>query len=79
MPQIDETTHERGATGRIYSYRAEYSIGNSSIDWSADVLNGVDVAFRLRGSIPVTSPAIAAIAEQAVRDAVVARIDAGKA
>jgi hypothetical protein len=79
MLQIEEATHERGATGRIYSYRAEYSVGDTSIEWSADVLNGVDVEFRLRGSIPVTSPAIASIAEQAVRDAVVARIDAGKA
>lgn len=77
--QIEEATHERGATGRTYSYRAEYSVSETSIDWSADVLHGVDVEFRLHGSIPITSPGVAAVAEQAVRDAVVARIDAGKA
>jgi hypothetical protein len=74
---IDDTTHEHGGTAKVYTYSADYDIGRNDISWTAEVRqSGADETRELSGSIPLTSPGVAAVAEEAVRDAVVAQIDA---
>ena len=72
---IDETTHENASSAKVYTYRADYQVSGGSIDWTAHVRQGATVRLELRGSIPLSSPGVAALAEQAVRDAVVSQID----
>lgn len=74
--QISETRHEHAKTAQIYTYRADYDVDTHAITWSATVKQGADGEWRLDGSIPLSSPGIASVAEEAVRDAVVAQIDA---
>jgi hypothetical protein len=72
---IAATTHEHGASARVYSYEGDYEIGDDSIRWQAAVAReGERRSFS--GSIPLSSPSIATLAEQAVRDAILQRIDA---
>jgi hypothetical protein len=73
---IDETTHEHGSNSKVYTYEADYDLDGQEISWTAEVRQGSDVKEEFSGAIPLTSPGIAAVAEQAVRDAVVAQIDA---
>ena len=73
---IEEATHEHGGTARVYSYRAHYDVNGSDIVWSADIRQGEEPWQKIDGTIPLTAPGVAALAEQAVRDAVVAQIDA---
>jgi hypothetical protein len=71
---IESTTHEQGSTGKVHSYRADYTVGEDSIMWMAEV--EVDRTSRtFAGSVPLTSAGVVAVAEQAVRDAVVRAID----
>lgn len=72
---IDPTTHEHGATAKVYVYEGDYEVGDSAITWRAQVVCGQEVARRVSGSIPLTSPGVATVAEQAVRDAILQRID----
>lgn len=74
-PPSGDMTHEHAATGKVFAYQFRYTVHDDRIDWSADLLDGTEVKSQLQGSIPVSSPGIAAVAEQAVRDAVVAQID----
>jgi hypothetical protein len=74
--QIDETTHEHAKSAQVFTYDAEYEVDTQAITWSARVRRGSDAQWRLDGTIPLTSPGIASVAEEAVRDAVVAQIDA---
>jgi hypothetical protein len=74
--QISETRHEHAKTAQIYTYHADYDVDTHAITWSATVRQGADGEWRLDGSIPLSSPGIASVAEEAVRDAVVAQIDA---
>ncbi|WP_124541892.1 hypothetical protein [Piscinibacter terrae] len=74
--QIGETRHEHAATSQVYTYHADYDVDTHAITWSATVRNGADGEWRLDGSIPLSSPGIASVAEEVVRDAVVAQIDA---
>ena len=73
---IDDTTHEHGGTAKVYTYSADYDIDGQNISWTAEVRQGADEIHELSGAIPLTSPGVAAVAEPAVRDAVVAQIDA---
>jgi hypothetical protein len=73
---IDDTTHEHGGTAKVYTYSADYRIDGQSITWTAEVRHGAGETHELSGSIPLTSPGVVAVAEHAVRDAVVAQIDA---
>jgi hypothetical protein len=74
---IDDTTHEHGGTAKVYTYSADYDIDGKSISWTAEVRqSGADETHELSGSIPLTSPGVVAVAEQVVRDAVMAQIDA---
>jgi len=71
---IESTTHEQGSSGKVHSYRADYTVGEESIMWMAEV--EVDRTSRtFAGSVPLTSAGVVAVAEQAVRDAVVRAID----
>jgi hypothetical protein len=72
---IDDTTHEHGSNSKVYTYQADYEVEDDSISWTAEVRQGGDLKPELSGSIPITSPGVAVIAEQAVRDAVVTQID----
>jgi len=72
---ITSSTHEHGASGKVYTYEADFAIGADAITWDAVVSEGGAQARSFAGSIPLTSPAIKTLAEQAVRDAIVKRID----
>jgi hypothetical protein len=74
--QITETRHEHAKTAQVYTYQANYDVDTQAITWSATVKQGADGEWRLDGTIPLSSPGIASVAEEAVRDAVVAQIDA---
>jgi len=69
-------THQHAASGKLYTYRAEYDVASGDIGWKATVEQGAEVRLRPSGTIAANTPAAATIAEQAVRDAVVAAIDA---
>ncbi|MES2958967.1 MAG: hypothetical protein V4792_12310, partial [Pseudomonadota bacterium] len=72
---IDTTSHEHGATGKVYAYEGEYELEDDAIRWKARVSQAGTPLGEFDGSIRLTSPAIATLAEQAVRDAIVKRID----
>jgi hypothetical protein len=75
--RLDERTHEHAVSGQVYSYDGNYEVGPNEIRWTVDVRLGNETkSIPLQGSIPVTSPGLNAVAEQAVHDAVVKRIDA---
>lgn len=67
--------HQHAKSGKLYTYDAEYSVDNGDIRWRARVQQGEDVCATPDGTIATGTPAAEAIAEQAVRDAVVTAID----
>jgi hypothetical protein len=71
---IVESTHEHARNAKVYSYEADFECDSSSIRWTAEVHRGDEPARTLSGSIPFSSPATG-LAEQAVRDAIVKKID----
>jgi hypothetical protein len=73
---IDTTSHEHGSSAKVYSYEADYDVQQDSISWQAVVRQaGSEDTRAIEGAIPLTSPAVATLAEQVVRDAIVKRID----
>ena len=72
---IAPTTHEHGATAKVYSYEGDFDVEDDVIRWTATVRQGSVQLGTFTGSIRVTSPAVAALAEQAARDDIVKRID----
>jgi len=75
---LDETTHEHAVSAQVFTYEAEYVVEADQISWTATARTGSEITVDLAGSIPLTSPGVAAVAEQAVRDAIVAQIDVFK-
>jgi len=73
---IDATTHEHGKSAKVYNYEGDFDIGDDTITWKAAVSQGGVEFDTFTGTIPLTSPAVAALAEQVVRDEIVRRIDA---
>jgi hypothetical protein len=73
---IEPTTHEHGLTAKVYNYEGDFDVSDDAITWSATVSEGAQQSRVITGTIPVTSPAVAAIADKAVRDAIVKTIDA---
>ena len=73
---IEPTSHEHGLSGKVYTYEGEFNVGDDAITWNAKVSHAHDVPRVVTGTIPITTPAIAAIADKAVRDAIVKSIDA---
>jgi len=73
---IKSTTHEHGPSGHVYDYEGDFSVIDDQITWQAEVSRAGDQARSFSGTIKLTSPTIAALAEQVVRDAIVKRVDA---
>jgi len=72
---IESTSHEHGASGHVYDYEGDFEVDDDCISWQAQVSRVGEVPRSFSGTIRLTSPAIATLAEQAVRDAIVKRID----
>lgn len=72
---IDPTTHEHGTSGKVYSYEGDFDVGDDAIRWNVAISQAGEQHCQFAGTIPLTSPAIATLAEQVVRDAIVKRID----
>ena len=72
---IAPTSHEHGATAKVYNYEGDFEVAADAIRWSANVRQGSMQLGTFTGTIPMTSPAMASLAEQAVRDDIVKRID----
>jgi len=72
---IDPTTHEHGATAKVYSYEADFEVGADAITWKATVSEAGAQIAAITGSVPLSSPALQPLAEQIVRDEIVKRID----
>lgn len=72
---IARTTHEHGASAKVYTYEGDYDVQPHTIAWKALVRQADNDERALTGEIALTSPAIATLAEQVVRDAIVKRID----
>ena len=72
---IEPTSHEHGLTAKVYSYEGDFDVGDDAITWSARVSHGAEPPQVITGTIPITSPAMAALADKAVRDAIVKSID----
>jgi hypothetical protein len=72
---LPEATHEHGSNARVYAYDADYEHDGQTVNWNATVRVGEAAPRRLSGSIPMTAASAEVVAEQAVRDAVVRRID----
>ena len=70
---IDPTRHEHGM--KVYSYEAEFDIGTDAITWTASVSTAGVQLEPISGAIELTSPALATLAEQVVRDEIVKHID----
>jgi len=73
---IEPTTHEHGKSAKVYNYEADFDVGDDAITWTAAVSQGGVDFGTFTGTIPLSSPAVAALAEQVVRDEIVNRIDA---
>ncbi len=73
-----EGSHQHARSGKLYTYRAGYSVLGSDIAWQADVEHAQGWLFHRSGTVSTGTPAAGAIAEQVVRDAVVAAIDAAE-
>jgi hypothetical protein len=72
---IASTTHEHASTAKVYTYEGDYEVSDAEIRWQAEVRHDEVGTQQFSGTIPVTSPALATVAEAAVRDAIVTRID----
>lgn len=72
---IASTTHEHASSAKVYTYEGDYEVSESEIRWNADICHEEVGTQRFSGTIPVTSPAVATVAAQVVRDAIVKRID----
>jgi hypothetical protein len=72
---IAPSTHEHGPSGKVYSYEGDYDVGDDAIAWNATISHSGARRGSFDGTVPLTSPAIAALAEKVVRDAIVKRID----
>ena len=72
---IDPTSHEHGSSGKVYSYEGDYEVGDDAIAWNASISQSGAPQCSFAGTVPLTSPAIASLAEKVVRDEIVKRID----
>lgn len=73
---IEATTHEQGTSAKVYTYEADFVVHEDTIAWQAQVCHAQEHPRAISGSIPITSPAIGALADKVVRDAIVKQIDA---
>lgn len=72
---IARTTHEHGSSAKVFSYEGDFDVQDDAIRWKATVSQGSAHVGTFTGTIALTTPALAVLAEQAVRDDIVKRID----
>ena len=72
---IDPATHEHGASAKVYTYEVDYDVGPDAITWKASLSEGGVPLDPIAGSIPLSSPGLATLAQEVVRDEIVKRID----
>jgi hypothetical protein len=72
---IEAATHEQGTSGKVYAYEGDFDVRQDTIAWQAQVCHAQEQPRAISGTIPVTSPAVGALAEKVVRDAIVKQID----
>jgi hypothetical protein len=72
---IDPGTHEHGSSGQVYNFEGEYELREDEITWNANIIQSGKLQCTVAGTVPLTSPALAALAEKVVRDAIIKRID----
>ena len=76
MANAIDGKHQHAKSGKLYTYTADYVVTSGDIEWKAVVADAQERCYRPQGRINANTPAAGAIAEQAVRDAVVTAIDA---
>ena len=72
---IGPTTHEHPGSAKVYTYEGDYEVQAGRITWQAEVTHAEEPRRQCTGTVLLTSPAAPAVAEEAVRDAIVRRID----
>jgi hypothetical protein len=72
---IAETTHEHSASSKVYTFEADYVLDASGVTWTAVVRQSTGWCRELTGSLEISGAAAATVAEQAVRDEIVRKID----
>jgi len=72
---IEAATHEQGTSAKVYTYEGDFDVRQDTIAWQAQVCHAQEQPRAISGTIPITSPAIGALAEKVVRDAIVRQID----
>jgi hypothetical protein len=72
---IDPATHENGTSAKVYTYEADFDVGADAITWKCSISESGAQLEPMSGSIPLTSPGLAALAEEVVRDEIVKRIN----
>jgi hypothetical protein len=72
---IGRTTHEQCISAKVYTYEGEFDVGADTITWRAQVSHAGERPRDIGGTIPITSPAMPALAEKVVRDAIIQGID----
>ena len=72
---IGPATHEHRASAKVYTYEGDFDVRDSDIAWQAKVTHGEEAPRQVSGTVPLASSAAATFAAEAVRDAIVTRID----
>jgi len=72
---IEPTAHEHGRSGKVYQYEGDYDVDTRAILWKAAISQGGQHRRVFSGEIPLTTPALGTLAEQAVRDDILKCID----
>jgi hypothetical protein len=71
-----EGTHQHAKSGKVYTYRAEYTTDDDgNIRWSTEVEQDGQMRLQTSGVLATQTPAAETIAPAAVTDAVIKAID----
>jgi hypothetical protein len=73
---IGPTTHEHRDSAKVYTYEGEFDVhDDGEITWQVEVTHAEEPPKTCSGTLTLTSPAAAVVAQEAVRDAIIRRID----
>ncbi|HEY4066990.1 MAG TPA: hypothetical protein VGM74_08865 [Burkholderiaceae bacterium] len=72
---IPATTHEHGSNAKVYTYEGDFDLQADEIAWKATISEGTSAPRQLSGRVPLSSPAMVPLAEEAVRDDIIKQID----
>jgi hypothetical protein len=72
---IGPATHEHAASAKVYTYEGDFDVRDSDIAWQAEVTHDEEAPRQVSGTVPLASDAAATFATEAVRDAILRRID----